>query len=397
VTRAVPEQPLRILRLISRLNIGGPAIQAITLTRTLEPLGWSTLLVRGVEGPREGSMDELARDHGVAPLLLPHMRRDVNPGDLIALRRIAALLRAFLQHVLHTHAAKAGTLGRAATVLPGVPRPPVVVHTFHGHSLEGYFSARRASAFRAVERTLARRTDRVVAVSEEIRSDLVRHGIAPREKIDVVRLGFDLAPFAAETGVAERARRRLRADWRIAESAPVVTLIARLVPIKRVDRFLRVALSVGRALPEARFVVVGDGELHDELRSTRDAAELGERLIWTGFRRDIPDVLRASDVVCLTSDNEGTPVSLIEAQAASVPVVSTDVGGARSVITDGVTGHVVPGRDEAAYAQAVCSLLRNPTRARAMGARGRDAVSASFGIKRLTVELDALYRRVLEP
>src|SRR4051794_20823244 len=188
-------ETVRVVRIIARLNVGGPSIQAITLTRRLEARGYGTRLVRGREGAREGSMDYLAAELGVVPTLVP-MRRDPGLGDLAALRRLVAILRSDRPAIVHTHAAKAGALGRLATLIAsGRSRRPVLVHTFHGHSLTGYFSGRTARVYRMIERWLARRTDVLVAVSAEVRDELVRLGVAGRERFVVVPVGFDLARF----------------------------------------------------------------------------------------------------------------------------------------------------------------------------------------------------------
>jgi glycosyltransferase involved in cell wall biosynthesis len=387
-------EAIRLLRIIARLNVGGPAIQALTLTRRLDDRGYATRLVRGSEGADEGSMDWLARELGVDPTLVRGMRRDPGAGDLAALWALVQILRRDRPQIVHTHAAKAGTLGRVATMIAFPRRRPLLVHTFHGHSLSGYFSSRTAGVYRCIERRLARRTDALVAVSPEVRDDLVQLGIAAPAKFSVVPLGLDLSGFLADDDRAAR-RATLRAEWGIGADERVVTLVARLVPIKRVDRFLRVAglLASGTA---ARFVIVGDGQLRDSLHSAPEAAALGDRLIWAGFRKEMRDVCFASDVVVLTSDNEGTPVSLIEAQAAAVPVVGTDVGGVRSVIRHRETGMLAVPADEHALATAISEVLADPRLAAELARAGRQHASQSFGIDRLVADLDRLYRRLLE-
>jgi glycosyltransferase involved in cell wall biosynthesis len=268
---------------------------------------------------------------------------------------------------------------------------PKVVHTFHGHSLTGYFSSRTARMYTRIERFLARRTDVLIAVSDEVRDDLVGLGVAPLEQFEVVRLGLDLSAFADDSDRAAR-RAALREQWGVGAGEQVVTLVARLVPIKRVDRFLETAALL-RERAGVRFVIVGDGELRDELQASEPAGALGDRLVWAGFRRDVPDVCFASDVVVLTSDNEGTPVSLIEAQAAATPVVSTNVGGVRSVVLDGETGLLAD--DPPALSAAVASLLDDPSRAAAMATRGREHVLSTFGVERRVDDLDRLYLRLL--
>src|SRR4051812_28809396 len=383
----------RVLRIISRLNVGGPAIQALTLTRRLEPLGYETTLIRGAEAPREGNMDRLADELGVLPRRVGSLRRELGPRDLRALIEITAAVRRVRPDVLHTHTAKAGTIGRLAAMLAGDAAPPVCVHTFHGHVLSGYFSARKERVYTAIERRLARSTTRLVAVSDQVRTDLLRLGVAPPAKIETVPLGFDLAPFQVDP--VERARRRaaVRDELGIAADARVVTLVARLVPIKRVDRFLRIAARL-RDLDGVRFLIVGDGELATQLEASDAARLTAGRLVWAGLREDMPAVMSASDVVALTSDNEGTPVSLIEAQAAGVPVVSTAVGGARTAILDGVTGLLAPLDREDELAEAIHRVLSDPD-AGAMGARGREHVLRTFSLDRLVANVDDLYRGAL--
>jgi glycosyltransferase involved in cell wall biosynthesis len=385
-----------LVRIIARLNIGGPAIQAITLTKLLEPRGYDTHLVRGQEGRDEGNMDYLARDLGVIPTLVPTMRRDPGPEDVLALRTLVSILRRDRPQIVHTHAAKAGTLGRAAALIAFArpSRRPILVHTFHGHSLTGYFSGRAAAVFRAIERWLAARTDALVAVSNEVRDDLVRLGVGDAERFVVIPLGFDLSPFIADSGRAQR-RAALRVEWGVSDREHVVTLVARLVPIKRVDRFLAVARLLATR-GDTRFVVVGDGELRDRLMTSADALALADRLVWTGFRRDMPDVYFASDVILLTSDNEGTPVSLIEAQAAAVPVVGSDVGGVRSAVRDGETGFVVPPRDVTAMAKATGAILDDRDLAVRLSTAGRRHAMSSYAVERLVRDHDALYRSLLE-
>jgi glycosyltransferase involved in cell wall biosynthesis len=387
--------PTKIVRIIARLNVGGPAIQAISLTRLLEPRGYQTRLVRGSEGTDEGNMDYLAQELSVSPTLIEQMRRDPGPGDLVALARLVSILRRDRPQIVHTHAAKAGTLGRAAALIafPRRAEQPVVVHTFHGHSLTGYFSSRTARVFLEIERRLARRTDALIAVSAEVRDDLIALGVAASERFTVIPLGLNLDRFTDDHGRAER-RAALRTHWGIEPDEDVVTLVARLVPIKRVDRFLRIARRL-LDRPRTRFVVVGDGELREQLHSSDDARALGERLVWAGFRRDMPDVCFASDVVTLSSDNEGTPVSLIEAQAAAVAVVGTDVGGVRSAVIDGQTGMLAACEDETGFATAVRILLDDRELSARLARAGRLHATNSFGMQRLVDDLDTLYRALL--
>jgi glycosyltransferase involved in cell wall biosynthesis len=380
----------RIVRIIARLNIGGPAIQAITLTDRLREHGYETILVRGQEEPDEGNMDDLARDLGVRPVLIRWLRR--NPGwhDVPALLALIRLLRRERPRIVHTHAAKGGTLGRVAAVVafPRASARPILIHTYHGHSLTGYFSDRTAAIYRRIERLLARFTDRLIAVSDEVRNELVAMGVAPASKFAVVPLGFDLSPFTVNGTARAEMREALRSDLGLPSDARVVTLIARLVPIKRVDRFLRMAGAL-RNLDGVHFLVVGDGELRESLQSSAEAQALRDRLVWAGFRRDMPAVYFASDVVVQTSDNEGTPVSLIEAQAAGLPVVSTRVGGTESAVAE--DRFLAPPDDEQALTDAARALLCDQRLADTAAASGRRRVLGQFDLDRLVSDIVSLY------
>jgi len=381
----------RVLRVIARLNVGGPSIQAITLSRLLEEHGYETVLVRGREGVREGSMDSLAEQLGVTPVELPTLKRRIGIGDLVSLVFLVQQIRSWRPHILHTHAAKAGALGRMAALLAAGRRPPVIVHTFHGHVLTGYFPPLISAAFSAIERLLARYTTCLIAVSDEVRADLVRLGVAPPEQIVVLPLGFDFSRFDVTAEERRLRREAFRRGLRIPLDAPLVTIVARLEPIKRVDRFLRVANRVDTSL-ETWFLIVGDGALREELQESHEAMRLGDRLVWAGLREDMPDAYFATDVLVVTSDNEGTNVSAIEAQAAGVPVVSTRVGGMPSVVAAD-TGLLVEPDDEDGFARALERVLLDPELGKNLGRNAMARTRSEFSLARLVYDIDSLYRR----
>jgi len=389
------QKPVKIVRIISRLNVGGPAIQAISLTRLLRPFGYQTLLLCGRENPREGNMDYLAQELEVSPVCIDSLRRDPGVHDLKALLTLVLQLRRARPQLVHTHTAKAGTLGRLAALIALPGRRRILVHTFHGHSLTGYFNPSTARIYLAIERALARHTSKLIAVSEEVRDELVSLGVAPYAQFEIIPLGFDLRPFTVPSIDRDRQRDVLRREIEVSPDAKVVTLVARLVPIKRVDRFLRVARLVAER-SDAHFVIAGDGELGDVLRESADARWLDGRLSWIGFRQDISAVCFASDVVTLTSDNEGTPVSLIEAQAAGVPVVSTDVGGVRSVVLGGLTGIVADAGDDQGLADAILDILQDTALAQRLAVAARAHALNAFSIERLVQNLDRLYAALLQ-
>jgi glycosyltransferase involved in cell wall biosynthesis len=383
-----------VLHLVARLNVGGPAIQVIPLVDELRQRGYDANVAHGQLAPGEASMTYLADARGLDTILVPHLGRAVGPRDARALAEIVGLLRARRPDVLHTHTAKAGALGRVAARLLGRRGPRAVVHTYHGHVFSGYFSPAKTRAIVATERQLARLATRLLTVSDEIGDDIVSHGIAPRGKVQTMLLGLELDAFALDDGARAAARASFRDELGIGADEQVVTLIARLVPIKRVDRFLRVAAAARR--PGVRFVIVGDGDLGAELRASADAQALGDAVIFAGFRRDMPAVCAGSDLIVQTSDNEGTPVSLIEAGAAGLASVSTDVGGVRTVVLDGETGLLAAADDDAALVAAIGALLDDPARAAQMGENARAHCRSTFSLDRLVGDCDVLYRSLVE-
>jgi glycosyltransferase involved in cell wall biosynthesis len=382
-----------VLRVIARLNVGGPALHVSYLTRGLAERGYDTTLVTGHVGPTEGSMEYVAEEAELRPLYLDTLQRSLAPlADLSALVRLVRLLRRLRPHVLHTHTAKAGALGRVAALLVPGARPPVVVHTYHGHVLTGYFSRLSSRVFLEVERLLAQVTNVLVAVSPEVRDDLVRLGVAPASKFTVIRLGLDLERrIEAPPG----ARERVRAELGIAVDSFVVSWLGRMTGIKRVDDLLRAFAELRGRGVDAVHLLLGDGPDRPELETLAAELGIGDAVRFTGFRADVGSIYHASDVVALSSANEGTPVSLIEALAAGCPVVTTDVGGAFDVVDEGRAGVLVPFGDLRAFADALEDLARSPGRRRELGEAGRRHVLARYSVERLLDDVDELYRSLL--
>jgi glycosyltransferase involved in cell wall biosynthesis len=387
---------VRVLRLITRLNIGGPSIQAIALSDRLTARGFTTRLVHGALGNGEGDMGYLLRPSASVEYV-PSLRRDIAPAsDVRAFGRVLGMIREFRPQIVHTHMAKAGAIGRLAALAynrtSGRAARVKLVHTYHGHVLEGYFGAGKTAVFVGIERLLANATDRIVAISPAIRDELLlQHRIGRAEQYRVVPLGFDLTSLAA---IDETARLAARAALGIPTGAHVVSTVGRLTAIKQHHLFLETARLVANQGPAALFLIVGDGELRAALEQTARDFGLADRVRFLGWRRDLATIYGASDVFLLTSRNEGTPVALIESLAAGVPGVSTDVGGVRDVITNDV-GALAPYDDAAALATAVATLLGDPARRRVMGDRGRAYVVAKYGIGRLVADVEALYRELL--
>jgi glycosyltransferase involved in cell wall biosynthesis len=298
------------------------------------------------------------------------------------------LMREYRPHIVHTHTAKAGTLGRVAARLA---RVPVVVHTYHGHVFHGYFSPAKTRFFLAVERWLARGTDRLLTVSENVRQELLNLGIGTSERLRVMPLGLDLDRFLS----CEGSQGQLRAELGIDPQALLVGIVARLVPIKRHECFLQAAAEVAQKHSGCQFLVVGDGERRVELEHLVRRLALDGRVRFLGWRQDLERIYADLDLVVLTSANEGSPVSLIEAMAAGKPVVATRVGGVPDLVEDGVTGLLVPPEAPAALAEAIEALLTDSERRRAFGQAGRERVYPAFSAKRLVGDIDQLYTELI--
>jgi glycosyltransferase involved in cell wall biosynthesis len=385
------KEPIRVLRVIARLNVGGPALHVAQLSAELDKRGYETTLVAGRVGEGEGSMEWVPEELGVKPVFVPALQREISPAaDLPAVLELRRLIRELRPDVLHTHTAKAGAVGRMAASLSGAARPAIVVHTFHGHVLRGYFAPWKAAFFRQLERGLARMSDALIAVSPEVRDDLVRLGVAAEDKISVIRLGLDLE---SRTASAPGDRARIRAAAGIPADRFVVGWLGRMTEIKRTDDLLR-AFAIVRSNREADLLLVGDGPLRPELELLADDLGIAGSCHFVGYQQDVGAYLAASDAVALTSANEGTPVTLIEALAAERPVVSTDVGGVRDVV-DEESGFLVEPGDVSAVADGLARLADDPDLRARLGAAGRAKVIERYSVPRLVDEVDDLYRKLL--
>ncbi|MGL5889295.1 MAG: glycosyltransferase [Bacteroidia bacterium] len=390
----------RILRLINRFNLGGPTYNVAYLSKYLAP-EFETLLAGGEKDESEGSSEYIVRQLGLEPVIIPEMRRSINfRDDRAAYRTIKKLIQDFRPDIVHTHASKAGTLGRLAASACNVP---VIVHTFHGHVFHSYFGKAQTEFYKRIERYLAKRSTAIVAISERQKHELsAEHRICPEEKIRVVPLGFDLHRFHDDSGDLRKAFRR---EWKLRDDEVALVILGRLVPVKNHGLFLQALKQVMQHRKQpVRAFVVGDGELRSELET--QARELGfsvavsandapADITFTSWIRDAERVLAGADIVCLSSWNEGTPVSLIEAQAAGKPVVSTRVGGVENVVNENVTGFLSATGDAESFAGNLLRLVNEPSLRAAMGVSGRPHVEQRYHYTRLVNDMAALYRNLL--
>jgi glycosyltransferase involved in cell wall biosynthesis len=388
----VPE-PIRVLRVIARLNMGGPAIHVANLAAGLETRGYHTTLVAGTLARGEDSMAFVAEQLGVSIVSVPEMAREVAPMlDLRSARRLARIIREERPHVLHTHTAKAGAIARAAAVLAGGARPPIVVHTFHGHVLKGYFGPAETALFRQVERTLARGSDVLVAVSPEVRDDLVELGVAPREKFAVVRLGIPLGQRLGDP----TADLDYRALYGIPRDAFVVGWVGRMTGVKDTGAVLEIVKATRDLGVDAVLCMVGDGPDRESLEEQAHELGIARTTYFVGYQPEVAGYYRLFDVFVLPSVNEGTPVSAIEALASSTPVVANRVGGIPDVVRDGVDGFLVEPGDVEAAAARVAELARDDSLRARLGEAGRGRVLRRYSVERLVDDVDRLYRSLLE-
>jgi glycosyltransferase involved in cell wall biosynthesis len=386
-------EPIRVLRVIARLNMGGPAIHVANLAAGLQSRGYQTTLVAGSLARGEDSMAFLAERLGVTVVSVPEIQREVSAlHDARSVLRVAELIRTERPHILHTHTAKAGAIARAAAMLAAGARPPVVLHTFHGHVLKGYFGPGRTAFFRQVEQTLARRSDVLVAVSPEVRDELVELGVAPRRKFAVIRLGIPLEERLGDA-TADEDYRHL---YGIPKDAFVIGWVGRMTGVKATRAVLEIVRAVHDLGVDAVLCMVGDGPDRVPLEEIAHELGIARSCYFVGYQEQIAGYYRLFDAFVLPSVNEGTPVSAIEALASGTPVVANRVGGVPDVVRDGVDGFLVEPGDAEAAAEKLVALAGDAALRRRLGEAGRARVLERYSVSRLVDDVDRLYRSLLD-
>ncbi|MCA9471171.1 MAG: glycosyltransferase [Nitrospirales bacterium] len=409
------QQKIRVVRIIARLNVGGPAKQALFLTQSLNNQVFQSYLIAGAVGANEENLAFPPSFPENRVYSIPMLGREISWWqDIRAFFEISKVLKTIRPHIVHTHTAKAGTLGRLAAMWTSVP---IKIHTFHGHVFKGYFSRWKTSFFIFIEKILAYFTDRIVVLSESQRRDLAQtFKIAPSWKFQVIPLGFNLSPF-----ISHGARSSSRIRFGIELKSFVIGFIGRLVPIKNPFLLLEAydqakawrqrkrAASVENLQPWS-VIVVGGGELHDAMQSEVLARGLSQQVVFYGWQHEVQHVHAAVNVVVLTSLNEGTPVALIEAMAASKPFIATNVGGVADLMigegkrkvddTGGSyvifrNGILVDSQDSHGLASALLYVFSHPDEAQEMGRVGRDYAVKHFDESRLLGDVRALYQDLL--
>ena len=384
---------IKVLRIINRFNIGGPTYNATFLTRFLSD-DFETLLVGGLPEESEADSLHILDEYGVKPVLIPEMQRNPNFfSDRKALKKIKEIIREFEPDIVHTHAAKAGALGRKAA---SDCKVPVIVHTFHGHVFHSYFSKYKTELYRQIEKRLASRSTGIIAISDIQKHELSSvFRIAPAKKIEVIPLGFDLNPF--QENISEK-RKTTRENYQLANDQIAVAIVGRLAPIKNHDLFLKAAkITQKKTSQKLVFFIVGDGELRADIETKISTlkAEFNIDIRMTSWIKDIKTFNAGMDVICLTSNNEGTPVSLIEAQACNIPIVSTNVGGVMDIVDEGQTGYVVPKDDAEAFAEKLLLITEDEKNRERLSQNGWSFVKNKFHYTRLVSDVENYYRKLL--
>jgi glycosyltransferase involved in cell wall biosynthesis len=394
----------RILRIINRFNLGGPTYNAAYLSRYMPP-EFETLLVGGEKDDSEDSSEFIVKSLGLNPIIIPEMKREIDlKNDYEAYRKMVNIIKDFKPDIVHTHASKAGTIGRLAAAQMQVP---AVIHTFHGHVFHSYFGKMKTVMYKNIERNLARKSSTIIAISEKQKTELcLIHRICKPEKIKVIPLGFDLSRFTVDMDLK---RKQFRTRYNLQDDEIAIGIIGRIVPVKNHRLFLNAAkIVLEKTQFKLRFFIIGDGE--DRLRVEEMAKELGipytdatidttsRPLTFTSWIKEIDVACAGLDIIALTSLNEGTPVSLIEAQAANKPIVTTNVGGIENVVIDGVTAFLCHSKHDAAqFAEKLLELTESADRRAEMSRVGWDHVRNKFHYTRLVRDMTELYYELLDP
>jgi glycosyltransferase involved in cell wall biosynthesis len=393
---------IKVLRIINRFNLGGPTYNVAYLSRYMSS-EYQTLLVGGAKDETEESSDFIVESLGLKPVIVEEMKREIDlKNDYIAYKKLKQIIREFKPDIVHTHASKAGTLGRLAASSCNVP---VIVHTFHGHVFHSYFGKLTTAFYKNIERFLARKSTAIIAISEIQKKELVEvHKICAAEKTHIIPLGFDLSRFQENL---EFKRNSFRSKYNIADDEIAISIIGRLVPVKNHSLFLD-ALKIlsEKTTKKIRAFIIGDGEARESIE--QKATELNmpftdslksndsNLLTFTSWIKEIDVALAGSDIIALTSFNEGTPVSLIEAQAAGKPIVTTNVGGIENVVIPGETAILCANNNVKEFSDALLSLVEKPELRLSMSERGWPHVREKFHYTRLITDMENLYAKLLK-
>ncbi len=396
------KKKIKVLRIINRFNLGGPTYNVSYLSKYL-PDDFETLLIGGAKDETEESSDFIVNNLGLKPIIVEEMKREIDiKNDYSAYKKIKKIIQEYQPDIVHTHASKAGTLGRLAAYSCNVP---VIIHTFHGHVFHSYFGKLTTTFYKNIERFLAKRSTAIIAISEKQKQELVEiHKICPAEKVHIVPLGFDLSKFQEDK---ESKRKAFRKKYNLLDDEIAISIIGRLVPVKNHKLFLEGLKTVSlKTTKKIRAFIIGDGESRSEIEAQAKELQLpytdehhlddSPILTFTSWIKDIDVALAGSDIIALTSFNEGTPVSLIEAQAANKAIVSTNVGGIENVVQPGQTALLCCNNNVEEFSSQLLRIIEDDALRLSMAEKGWTHVKEKFHYTRLVYDMEHLYHKLLK-
>ncbi|HOZ30722.1 MAG TPA: glycosyltransferase [Bacteroidales bacterium] len=391
----------KVLRIINRFNLGGPTYNVAYLTKYLYP-DYETLLIGGMQDKHEACSDYIVKKLGIHAIQIPEMVREIGINDVTAYNKIKNIIKRYRPDIVHTHASKAGYLGRKAAISEGVP---VIVHTFHGHVFHSYFNKYTTAIFKKIERDLAKKTNIIIAISDLQKHELCNvHQIAPENKFRVIPLGFDLDRFQQNY---QQKRQYFRERYKIADDEIAISIIGRLVAVKNHPLFIKAINNVKqKSSKKIKAVIVGDGQLRNGLIelcyslglkcSFPEEQTNSADVIFTSWIQDADIVFAGSEITALTSYNEGTPVSLIESQAANTPIVTTNVGGVDNIVLENKTALLAKNDNLEDFTAKLLQLVENDELRNQMSKQGWDFVKEKFHYNRLINDMKSLYDELLQ-
>ncbi len=392
----------KVLRIINRFNLGGPTYNAAYLSRYL-PSNFETILAGGIKEEAEGSSEYIVRNLGIEPIVIPEMRRSLNPtNDLIAYRKLSKIIKKFKPDIVHTHASKAGTLGRLAAIRNKVP---IVIHTFHGHVFHSYFGSKKTNFILNIERGLAEKTTKIIAISDKQKQELSEtFSIAKPEKFEVIPLGFDLQRFHDNY---DEKRKAFREKYKLDDNEIAIGIVGRLTSVKNHELFINAINNIkNRTSKNIRAFIIGDGELRNGLINHAKSLNLNTiystngystsaLITFTSWIKDIDTAYPGLDIVAMTSLNEGTPVSLIEAQAANKPIITTNVGGIENIVIPNKTALLTKNNCIDDFSEKLITLIENEELRNEQAKNGWAHVKEKFHYTRLVNDVENLYNKLL--
>ncbi len=387
----------KVIQIVNRLSLGGLVSNALYMAKYMAP-EYETLVLAGMLEEEEGSYEFLAKEMGIRYQILPSMHRKINLWqDLKAYRELKKVIRDFQPDILHTHGAKAGAIGRLAASHCNVKG---IFHTFHGHVFHSYFHPLKTQLFLRIEQYLAEKSSCILSVSHQIKQELAEeYKICKADKIQVIELGYDLKIF--QENLSQK-RQQFRNKYQINPDEIAIGIVGRIVPIKNHALFLKGLKQVlQKTNKKIRAFIIGDGELRNEIESsarnldipfnTEKETQFNQPLTFTSWIQKIDVAYAGLDIICLTSLNEGTPVSLIEAQAARKPIITTDVGGVRDTVLEGQTALVSRSNDPDKLAENLLKLINDEQLRQSFGQKGLAFVKDKYAYNRLIKDMKILY------